>query len=128
MATIDLNNLSGELDKILTDYLHASFDVRQKAVQAGAEVAVSALNAETPTDTGEMAQSWTIKSKPKTYPDVRYIGNTKKVAGGGKTDIPLINVLAGKGGKYEGFHEQIIKNNQQQIFNAIKNSINNGWQ
>lgn len=122
---IQLDELPDAIDNVLTDYLHSFFDVRQAAVQAGAEVALSALSAETPQPvTGETAQSWKIKSKK--YPDHRYIGNTRTVDGGGKDGIPLINLLAGKGGKYENFHEQIIKNNEQQIFNAIKNTIKNG--
>ena len=37
MSEINIQDISKAIDDILTEYLHSSFDVRQKAVQAGAE-------------------------------------------------------------------------------------------
>ena len=87
---IALEDMPDALTEILTDFQRSSFDVRQNAVQAGAEVFKSAVEQATPRDTGGMADSWEIKTK---YKDRRYVGNTKTVNGGGKENIPLSNVL-----------------------------------
>ena len=76
---IALEDMPDALTEILTDFQRSSFDVRQNAVQAGAEVFKSAVEQATPRDTGGMADSWGIKTK---YKDRRYVGNTKTVNGG----------------------------------------------
>lgn len=63
---VNLTDIDTALGDILDEYSEQMFDVRQKAIQAGAEVLVKALEQATPRDTGEMAQSWKIK---KEYPD-----------------------------------------------------------
>ena len=78
MSEINIQDISKAIDDILTEYLHSSFDVRQKAVQAGAEKFKEKIETVTPRDTGEMARSWKIKTK---YPDVRYVGNTRVATG-----------------------------------------------
>ena len=55
---IALDELPEALTGILTDFQHANFEARQQAVQKGAEVFKDAVEAVTPRDTGEMAQSW----------------------------------------------------------------------
>ena len=121
--SVSIENFTKELDDIFVDFIHQSFEVRQSALQAGAEVAKTALENATPRDTGEMAQSWQIKDK---YKDRRYVGNTKTVNGGGKQDIPLSNILENKEGKTYGFIKQTFDNAQPQIFDAIKNKLNGG--
>ena len=60
-----LDELPDALSEILTEYQHANFETRQKAVQAGAEVFKDAVEQATPRDTGAMAQSWQIKDNYK---------------------------------------------------------------
>lgn len=126
---IKLENVSSELDKIFNDFIHTSFEKRQEALQAGAEVYIKALEEKAPKGkTGEYAKSFAVKTK---YKDRRYVGNTKKVKGGGKDSIPLSNILEydseGKyaGGKYYNFMRQTYANNESAIFNAIKNKLEN---
>lgn len=129
MSKTTLDNLPDELDKILGDFLHSSFETRQKAVQAGAEVFKDAIENATPKDTGKMAQSWKIKTK---YKNRRYVGNTRTVSGKGKDGrvrdgIPLSNVLEyDKSGKHYGFVRQTFDATKSQVFDAIKNTIKNG--
>lgn len=134
VKTVDIQALPDALDELLTDFLHASYDVRQRAVQAGAEVLVKELESATPRDTGEMAQSWQIKDK---YPDHRYVGNTRTAHGtvkrkrGGKTDVqsnvPLSNVLEyAQNSKHQLFIKQTFDSTEPQIYAAIKNTIING--
>ncbi|MFR1531965.1 MAG: HK97 gp10 family phage protein [Christensenellales bacterium] len=132
--TIRLEDYQAELDKILTDFLHANFDARQKAVQAGAEVLRGKLEQASPRDTGEFAKSWKIKEQ---YPNVRYVGNTKTAKGtvnergaDGKIkrkreNVPLSNVLEYKeGGK--PFIRATADAAESEIFAAIKRTIENG--
>lgn len=132
--TIKMENFAETVEGILTDYLHSEYDVRQKAVQAGAEVLRDRLAENSPRDTGEFAKSWTIKDK---YPNVRYVGNTKTAKGSvnergkdGKINrkrenVPLANVLEYKeGGK--PFIRMTADAAEPEIFNAIKRTIENG--
>lgn len=132
MATnknISIEQISGELDKIFVDFIHTSFEERQQAIQAGAEVFKSAVESATPKDTGEMSRSWEIKDK---YKDRRYVGNTKTVNGKGKDGryregIPLSNILEyTEGGKHYGFIRKTYDQVEPQIFDAIKNKLSNG--
>ena len=77
-----IDQLPDVMDQMLAEFQKASFDVRQKAVQAGAEVLKEALEQDTPRS-GEagavhMADSWEIKTQ---YPNHRYVGNTKNAKG-----------------------------------------------
>ncbi len=121
---IALEDMPDALSQILTDFQHSSFDVRQDAVQAGAEVFKSAVEQATPQDTGGMANSWEIKTK---YKDHRYVGNTKTVNGGGKQNIPLSNVLEyAEKSPHAGFIRKCFDSTEPQIFDAIKKTIQNG--
>ena len=132
----DLDQLPDALEQIFTEFAHASYEARQNAVQAGAEVFKSAVESATPKDTGEMAQSWVIQTK---YKNVRYVGNTRvakgkvhrKKKGGGKgearADVPLSQVLEyGENTKHYGFIRKCFDATEPQIFAAIKNTLNNG--
>lgn len=123
MAT-ELENVSSELDKIFNDFIHTSFEKRQEALQAGAEVYIKALEEKAPKGkTGKFAKSFAIKTK---YKDRRYVGNTKTVKGGGKDSIPLSNILEyDENGKHYGFMRQTYDENESAIFNAIKNKLEN---
>lgn len=134
--TSSLENLPTELQDILTDFMHANYTQRQKAIQAGAEVFKSAIESATPKDTGKMAQSWQIKTK---YADRRFVGNTRvasgdvkrKTKGGGKgearQDVPLSNVLEySEKSPHYGFIRQCFDSNETAIYNAIKNNLNGG--
>lgn len=132
----DVDQLPAALAEILDEFAHASFEARQNAVQAGAEVFKSTVESATPKDTGEMAQSWVIQTK---YKNLRYVGNTRiakgkvyrKKKGGGKGEaregVPLSNVLEyGEKSKHYGFIRRAFDAAEPQIFAAIKKSIENG--
>lgn len=123
MAT-KLENVSSELDKIFNDFIHTSFEKRQEALQAGAEVYIKALEEKAPKGkTGKFAKSFAVKTK---YKDRRYVGNTKTVKGGGKDSIPLSNILEyDENGKHYGFMRQTYDENESTIFNTIKNKLEN---
>lgn len=121
---IALEDIPTALTEILTDFQRSSFDTRQKAVQSGAEVFKSAIEQATPRDTGDMAQSWAIKTKYKNH---RYVGNTKTVNGGGKNNIPLSNILEySENSPHAGFIRECFDTTEPQIFDAIKKTIQNG--
>lgn len=128
---IAIENLPKELETIFADYVKQSFDIRQKALQAGAEVFKTAIEGASPKDTGATAQSWQIKTK---YKDRRYVGNTRTVNGKGadgrvREGIPLSNILEySDGGKHYGFIRQTYDATEPQIFDEIKNKIKNGGQ
>lgn len=134
-GNIPLDKLPEALTEILTDFQHASFDTRQKAVQKGAEVFKGAVEAATPRDTGKMAQSWQIKTK---YKDRRYVGNTRVASGDvrrktkdgtkgeARSDVPLSNVLEYSDNPHNGFIRNCFDSTESQIFEAIKNTIKSG--
>ena len=129
------DELSEALTEILTDFQHANFEARQQAVQKGAEVFKAAVEAATPRDTGEMAQSWEIKDK---YKDRRYVGNSRVASGDvrrktkdgskgeARSDVPLSNVLEYSDNPHNGFIRRCFDETESQIFEAIKNTIKNG--
>lgn len=127
--SVSLEEFVNDLDKIFVDFIHQSFNTRQDALQAGAEVAKSALENATPRgETGEMANSWGIKTQ---YKDRRYIGNSKTVSGKGKDGryregIPLSNVIEYKDNGKNAFIRKTFNSAQGQIFDAIKNKLNGG--
>lgn len=133
---LSLDELPAALEQLLTDFQHSSFETRQDAVQAGAEVFKTAVEGATPKDTGEMARSWKIKTK---YKDRRYVGNTRVAKGavhrktkdGSKGEardgVPLSNVLEYvENSKHNGFIRRCFDSNEPQIFAAIKNTLKNG--
>ena len=89
----------------------------------------------TPRDTGEMAQSWQIKTK---YKDRRYVGNTRVASGDvrrktkdgskgeARSGVPLSNVLEYSDNPHNGFIRRCFDEAEPQIFEAIKNTIKNG--
>ena len=135
-GNITPDQLPEKLDGILSEFLHSSFDTRQEALQAGAEVFKDAVAAATPKDTGEMAESWAIKTK---YKDRRYVGSTRvakgvahrKTKGGGKGEaregVPLSNVLEySDKSPHRGFIRRCFDSTETRIFAAIKSKLNNG--
>lgn len=122
-SRLNLDELPDAMSEVLTDFLHAQFDKRQAAVQAGAEVFKSAVESATPRDTGGMAESWKIKTKNEDY---RSVGNTKTVSGNGKDNIPLSNVLEYSDNPHNGFIRQCFDGVESQIFDAIKKKLSGG--
>lgn len=121
-----VQDVDAALEKMLNDFLHASYEKRQEAVQAGAEVIKTALEQNAPTDSGELKQSFAIKTK---YPNHRYVGNTKTVSGKGadgrhREGIPLLNILEYRQGGTP-FVRNTFEANEQKAFEAIKNKLNN---
>ncbi len=118
MATT-LENIGDELDQMLNEFLHSSYEKRQEAVQAGAEVMKSALEQASPKDSGEFANSFAIKTK---YKDRRYVGNTKTVTAKGREGVPLINILEFKDGG-QPFVRNTFEANKDKVYAAIKNKL-----
>lgn len=131
-----LAQLPSVLDEMLAEFQQEQFDVRQEAVQAGADVLKAALEDETPKDTGEMAQSWEIETA---YPDHRYVGNTKTAKGAvhcKKKDgaqgeahegVPLSNVLEyAENSPHQGFIRRTFDRNEDKISEAMINKMKNG--
>ena len=134
--TVKPDEFSGALDKIFSEYIHSAFDQRQAALQAGAEVFRDAVASATPRDTGEMADSWQIKTK---YKDRRYVGNTRVARGvvhrktkdGSKGEaregVPLSNVLEySDKSPHKGFIRRCFDGTEPQIYAAIKHKLSNG--
>lgn len=133
---VELKDIPEELEKLLSEFLRSSFDVRQKAVQAGAEVFKTAIENASPKDTGKFASSWKIKSKYKNH---RYIGNSRlatkpvkrKKSNGEKGEarqgVPLSNILEySENSPNYGFIRKCFDEVEPQIYQAIKNTIQNG--
>lgn len=134
--SIKPDEFSGALDKIFSEYIHSAFDQRQAALQAGAEVFRDAVASVTPKDTGEMADSWQIKTK---YKDRRYVGNTRVARGvvhrktkdgsngEAREGVPLSNVLEySDKSPHKGFIRRCFDGTEPQIFAAIKYKLSNG--
>ncbi len=130
------DELPAALDKIFSEFIHSSFEARQKGLQAGAEVFRDAVAAVTPTDTGDMSKMWQIKTK---YKDRRYVGNARiakgvvhrKTKDGSKGEaregVPLSNVLeCSDKSPHKGFIRRCFEDTEPQIFAAIKSKLNNG--
>ena len=132
-GNIPLDKLPEALTEILTDFQHASFDTRQKAVQAGAEVFKGAVEAATPRDTGKMAQSWQIKTK---YKDRRYVGNTRVASGDvrrktkdgtkgeARSDVPLSNVLEYSDTRITVLYEIVLTARSRKSLKQSKTPLN----
>ncbi len=125
---------------MVDEYKKASFEVRQKAVQKGAEVLKAELEAATPrsSESGvHMADCWEIKD---TYNDHRYVGNTKNargvvhrrskeegIKGEARENVPLSNVLEyAENSPHQGFIRRTFDGCEQRIYQAVKNTIKNG--
>ncbi len=131
--TTTIDKLPDELEGILTEFLHSSYDARQEAVQAGAEFFRDKVSSATPKDTGKTAQSWAIKDK---YPDHRYIGNTRVASnavrrktkgdnkGAARNGVPLVNILEfADNSPHKDFVRRCFDGNESQIYNIIKNKL-----
>lgn len=129
----EIGEIPQALQELLTEFQRASFDARQEAVQAGAEVLKKALEEASPRATGTFAKSWIIKEKTKggkPIRDRRYVGNTKTVKSkrnGKERDVPLSTILE-KSDKspHKGLMRQTFDRVEPQIFDAIKNKLKNG--
>ncbi len=130
-----LDELPKALEEMFNDFIAESFEVRQRALRAGAEVFKSAIEAATPRDTGEMAQSWVIQE----YTDKHFVGNKRlakgkvyrKTKGGkkgeGRSNVPLANVLEyGENSPHYGFIRRTYDAVEPQIYAAIEKTIKNG--
>ena len=135
-----IDQLPDVMDQMLAEFQKASFDVRQKAVQAGAEVLKEALEQDTPRSgeagAAHMADSWEIETQ---YPNHRYVGNTKNAKGvvhrkskkgkkgEARENVPLSNVLEyAENSPHQGFIRRCFDRNENKIFETIKNVIENG--
>lgn len=138
-----LEQLPNVLDEMLAEFQQEAYETRQKAIQAGAEVLKSALEADSQTyaDTGEYARSWEIK---RPYPDHRYVGNTKTAKGvvhrkkfdedGNRTKggearegVPLSNVLEyAENSPHAGRIRRCFDSNESKIYEAMVKEIING--
>lgn len=121
--TITLDKVNDQLQAIYGEFIHATFEARQDALQAAAEVCCDAMEAASPVLSGAYQQGWIIKTK---YYDRRYIGNTKSVSGGGKNNIPLSNILENSLVHGHPFIQMTLEANEQAIFNAFKETLEKG--
>ena len=130
-----LGELPQVLDEILDGFLKETFEVRQRAVRAGAEVFKKAIESATPKDTGKMAQSWVVQE----YLGKCYVGNKclakgkvyRKTKSGKKgearSNVPLSNVLEyGEKSPHYGFIRRTFDEVEPQIYAAIERTIKNG--
>lgn len=137
-----LHDLPDVLEEMLEEYKFASFELRQKAVQKGAEVFKREIEAATPYDVTQsehehMRECWTIKED---YPNHRYVGNTKTAKGivhrrkkngerGGeaRSGVPLSNVLEyAENSPHQGFIRRCFDSNETKIYEAMKKTMENG--
>lgn len=132
-----LDKLPDALEEILKEFYLETLENRDKAVRAGAEYFKRAIENETPTDTGEMKQLWTISH----YQGKSYVGNKKKakgnvyrMAGKGKnktgearTGVPLSNILEyAKNSTHQHFIKRCFDAHEDQIYEVMKKTIENG--
>lgn len=120
-VNVQLEGIEKEMDKIFSDFLNSSFEIRQKAVQKGAEVLKRKAEMASPTNTGDFSSKWAIKTK---YKDHRYVGNTKTVSSKEKENIPLINIL--EYSENTAFLRKTYDACENEIFQAIKNELEGG--
>lgn len=99
----------------------------EKAVTAGAEVLVKALEDGSPESEefgDHLKNGWTYKDK---YKSVRYVGNIKTVKGKTSDQIPLTSILEyAERSKHKGFIRSIFVANEAAIRQAIINSLKGG--
>ncbi len=119
---IALDQVNDELQAIYGQFIHATFEKRQEALQAAAEVCCRAMETASPTDTGEYASQWVIKTA---YYDRRYVGN-KKTVKGADHNIPLSNILEYSTIHGHPFIQATLDANAQAIFKAFKESLEKG--
>lgn len=130
-----LGELPQVLEEILDGFLKETFEVRQRAVRAGAEVFKKAIESATPKDTGKMAQSWVVQE----YSGKCYVGNKclakgkvyRKTKGGKKgearSNVPLSNVLEySEKSPHYGFIRRTFDEVEPQIYAEIERTIKNG--
>lgn len=120
-VNVQLEGIEKEMDKIFSDFLNSSFEIRQKAVQRGAEVLKRKAEMASPTNTGDFSSKWAIKTK---YKDHRYVGNTKTVSSKEKENIPLINIL--EYSENTAFFRETYDACENEIFQAIKKELEGG--
>ena len=118
---VELEDIEKEMDKIFSDFLNSSFEIRQKAVQRGAEILKRKAEMASPIDTGDFSSKWSIKTK---YKDHRYVRNTKNVSSREKENIPLINIL--EFNEDTAFFRKTYDACENEIFQAIKNELKGG--
>lgn len=118
---IKMEEFSISCDELLNEFLHTSFEIRQEALQAGAEVLKARLIPASPVDTGNFAGNWEIKTK---YKDRRYVGNSTTVPYKGK-DVPLSNILENHA-PTAGFMRRAYDACESEIYNTIKNKLKGG--
>ncbi len=117
--SMTLNDVGKEIDDIVSDFLHQSFEKRQEALVAGATVFKEAVEQAAPKNQGNYAQSFEIKTK---YKDKKYVGNTKTVNMKSKKDIPLSNLLE-YGEKGKPHIREAYDAAENQIYEAIVKTL-----
>lgn len=120
-VNVQLEGIEKEMGKIFSDFLNSSFEIRQKAIQRGAEVLKRKAEMASPTNTGDFSSKWAIKTK---YKDHRYVGNTKTVSSKEKENIPLINIL--EYSENTAFLRETYDACENEIFQAIKKELEGG--
>ena len=137
-----LAHLPDVLEDMISEIQGAEYEIRQEAIQAGADILKAALEADSAEmtagsefSTGEYAKSWDMKR----YPDHRYVGNTRIIKGvvhrktkSGKKGqaregVPLANVLEyAENSPHTGRIRRCFDQNESRIYEAMKKVISNG--
>jgi len=123
MSSIEVGGISRAIEDMLEEYADLTFEVTDKALDAGTKVLIKNLKAASPKGTtGEFAKSW---KKKKSYKLRRYVGNTKMVEGQ-KGEVPLSNILEYSAVRGKPFIKRTYDNSINEIANAIIGEVKKG--
>ena len=120
MKNIKLGEFDTALTELFSEFVGASRAARQKALTAGAEVAVERLKVASPKKSGKFASNWKIRK----YTDIQAVHNSTTVTVGGRSGVPLINVLEYRqGSPYYGFVRRTAQAIEGEVHNAISKKL-----
>lgn len=86
MIKIKLDDLSKEMDKLITQFMKENFDATQRALTTTAKQGADILSRQSPVRTGRFKSSWSVETK---YANTKYIYNSALA----KNRIPMANII-----------------------------------
>lgn len=86
MSKIKLDDLSKEMDKLITQFMKENFDATQRALTTTAKQGADILSKQSPIRTGRFKSSWDVETK---YANTKYIYNSALA----NNRIPLSNIV-----------------------------------
>lgn len=118
---MEVQAISDAIGEMLEEYADLTFNVTDKALDAGAKVLIKNLKAESPNKTGEFSKSW---KQVRKYKLKRYVANSKMV---GEKEIPLSNILEYSTKKNaRPFIKRTYNNSVGEIANAVMEEVKKG--